>query len=576
MKPVLILAQLCAVLSVAVAPSLANSTVQFDGLDEALERNARALVRLASTPCDRPRWRVERLFRNADKELQGALEALGYYAYTVEKELSFKDPACWAATFTVQLGAPVVLNEVRLSINGEARNFPRIVAEIRERRPETGSVLNHGTYEAFKRSALTLLSNRGFLAAEYTRSSVVVNETLTSAVIDIEIESGSRHRFGELSYTEGILEDDILRSYSTFEPGDYYDAGAISRLHERLRGSGFFSFVSVRSDRVDTGLVVPVVVTLQPAKRHRFSAGAGYSTDTGPRGRVGYANRRLNSAGHRLEAELFLSPVDSKLTGTYRWPHVASRLSWFEGYTGYQQRRTDTSESDKTTVGLRWVRNRTDRWFETPYIDLTYEDFEVAGEKSQSTLLIPGITWEATEGRALRRIESGWKASLDLRASHEGLFSDATFGQVRSSAKYVRSLGQASRLILRGEVGTTLGADPGELPATVRFFTGGDTSVRGYDYESIGPLNDDGDVIGGSNLSTFSVEIDRLVREDWAVAVFADTGSAFNDSDADFKTGVGIGVRWFSPFGPVRLDLAHPLDDPDTNVRFHITLGPDL
>lgn len=570
------LAQLCIALSLTVSPSPANSAVQFLGLDDALERNAQALVRLASTPCDRPTWRVERLYRNSDKELRGALEALGYYAYTVEKELSFKDPACWAATFTVQLGEPVVLDEVRLSINGGARDFPRIVEEIDGRRPEIGSVLNHGTYAAFKRSALTLLSNRGFLAAEITRSTVVVNEALTSARIDIEIESGSRHRFGDLSYTEGILEDDILRSYSTFEPGDYYDAGAISRLHERLRGSGFFSTVSIRADPLDDSLDVPVGVTLQPAKRHLFSAGAGYSTDTGPRGRIGYANRRLNPAGHRLEAELFLSPVDSKLTGTYRWPHVGSRLSWFETYTGYQQRQTDTSESDKTTFGLRWVRNRTDRWLETPYIDLTYEEFEVADEKSQSTLLMQGITWEATEGRALRRIEFGWKASIDMRASYEALFSDVTFGQLRTSAKYVRSLGEASRLLARGEVGTTLGADAVDLPATVRFFTGGDTSVRGYDYESIGPLNDDGEVIGGSNLLTFSVELDRLVGEDWAVAVFADTGSAFNGSDADFKTGVGIGVRWFSPFGPVRLDLAHPLDDPNTNVRFHITLGPDL
>jgi translocation and assembly module TamA len=576
LNPVLRLARLCVALSITVSPSLANSAVQFDGLDDALERNARALVRLASTPCDRPRWRVERLYRNADKELQGALEALGYYAYTVEKELSFSDPACWSATFTVQLGAPVVLNEVRLSLNGEARNFPRIVEEIDGRRPEIGSVLNHGTYAAFKRSALTLLSNRGFLAAEMTKSTVVVDEALASALIDIEIDSGSRHRFGELSYTKGILEDPILYSYSTFEPGDYYDAAAISRLHEQLRGSGFFASVSIRSDPVIDSLDVPVIVTLQPAKRHLFSAGAGYSTDTGPRGKVGYANRRLNSAGHRLETALFISPVDSKLTGTYRWPHVRSRLSWFEGYTGYQERRTDTSESDKTTVGLRWIRTRTDRWFETPYIDLTREEFEVAGEQSQSTLLIPGISWEATEGRALRRIESGWKASVDVRASYDAVFSDVTFGQVRSSAKYVRSLGQASRLIVRGEVGTTFVADVEELPATVRFFTGGDTSVRGYDYESIGPLNDDGEVTGGSNLTTFSVEIDRLVREDWAIAVFADTGSAFNDSDVDFKTGVGIGVRWFSPFGPIRLDFAHPLDDPDTDVRFHLTLGPDL
>ena len=575
MKPLFVLAFLLALCS-AASPGRALAAVEFIGLDDALERNARTLVRLASTPCDRPRWRIERLFRNADMELQGALEALGYYMYSVEKALSFEDPECWAAGFTIQLGPPVVLSEAHLSITGEAANHRELMDELNGRKPDIGTVLNHGTYEAFKRSVLTQLNNQGFLAAEMTASSVVVNEELTSAIVDIEVESGSRYRFGELSYTKGILVDDILRSYRTFYVGDDYAADSITELHEKLRGSGFFASVSIRAEPVDGSLDVPVEVTLQPAKRHQFSAGVGYSTDTGPHGRLGYANRRLNPAGHRLEAELFASAIDSELTGTYRWPHVGSRLSWFEAYSGYQRRRTNTSESDKTTVGLRWVRNRTDRWLETPYIDLTYEEFEIAGERDESTLLIPGITWEATEGRALRRIESGWKLSLDVRGSYENLASDATFGQVTSSAKYIHSMGESSRFIVRGEVGTTFGEDARDLPATVRFFTGGDTSVRGYDYESIGPLDDDGEVIGGSNLTTFSVEIDRLIRNDWAIAVFADTGSAYNDSDIDLKTGVGIGVRWFSPFGPVRLDIAHPLDDEDTDYRFHITLGPDL
>jgi translocation and assembly module TamA len=558
------------------APIGGHAAVQFSGLDEVLERNARALVRLASTPCDRPRWRIERLYRNADRELRDALEALGYYTYTLEKKLSFGDPECWEADFTVELGSPVVLSDVRLVISGAATGYQALVDDLSGRKPEVGSVLNHGTYEAFKRSVLTRLGNQGFLAAEMITSSVVVNEELTTAVIQIEVESGSRYRFGELSFTEGILDEELLHSYSTFRPGEYYDAAALARMHEKLRGSGFFDSVSIRADPVDEGLDVPVIATLQPAKRHRFSAGAGYSTDTGVQGKLGYANRRLNSAGHRLEAELFASEVDSKLTSTYRWPHVGTRLSWFEAYTGHQRRRTDTSESDKTTVGFRWIRNRTDRWLETPYIDLTYEDFEVAGERDQSTLLIPGITWEATEGRALRRIDYGWKASVDLRGSYEQFLSDATFGQITSSAKYVRAMGGASRLLVRGELGTTFGENVRDLPATVRYFTGGDTSVRGYDYETIGPLDDDGKVIGGSNLATASVEIDRLIREDWAIAVFADTGSAFNDSDIDLKTGVGIGVRWFSPFGPIRLDIAHPLDDDETDVRFHITLGPDL
>ena len=119
MKPLSIVTCLLA-LCVAAWSNRAVAGVEFEGLDDALERNAHSLVRLASTPCDRPRWRIERLFRNADSELQGALEALGYYGYSLEKSLSFEDPDCWAARFTIQLGAPVILSDVRLSITGAA------------------------------------------------------------------------------------------------------------------------------------------------------------------------------------------------------------------------------------------------------------------------------------------------------------------------------------------------------------------------------------------------------------------------------------------------------------------------
>jgi translocation and assembly module TamA len=100
--------------------------------------------------------------------------------------------------------------------------------------------------------------------------------------------------------------------------------------------------------------------------------------------------------------------------------------------------------------------------------------------------------------------------------------------------------------------------------------------VRGYEFESLGPTNADGEVIGGSHLFDASLEVDYLFKAQWAIAAFADIGNAFNNTDFNLKTGVGIGVRWYSPVGPIRFDVAHPLDNPDENFRIHIGLGPDL
>ena len=100
--------------------------------------------------------------------------------------------------------------------------------------------------------------------------------------------------------------------------------------------------------------------------------------------------------------------------------------------------------------------------------------------------------------------------------------------------------------------------------------------IRGYGYETIGPVDDQGEVTGGSHLTVLSPEADYLILKNCGIAAFVDTGSAFNGTDIDLQTGIGIGVRWYSPLGPIRVDVAHPLDDPDTDYRFHITLGTDL
>ena len=168
----------------------------------------------------------------------------------------------------------------------------------------------------------------------------------------------------------------------------------------------------------------------------------------------------------------------------------------------------------------------------------------------------------------------GHTVSFDVRGASDALLSDTSFVQLIVKAKKILPLGNHVRLLGRATAGWTIKDALSELPPTIRFFAGGDTSVRGYGFEELGPELD-GEVIGGSKLLTGSLELDVPVSSNWSVATFVDTGSAFDD-DPQFSTGVGVGVRWFSPLGPLRVDIAHPLDDPDNNLRVHISLGPDL
>jgi translocation and assembly module TamA len=191
-------------------------------------------------------------------------------------------------------------------------------------------------------------------------------------------------------------------------------------------------------------------------------------------------------------------------------------------------------------------------------------------------LIIFGTNWEIARGRALSRATSGLRFNIDVRGAAELLGSDTSFLQTKLKTKWVYSLNNRTRVLARATLGMTMKDQLSELPASVRFFAGGDNSVRGYKFESLGPEDQDGEVIGGSNQIDASLEIDRLFGEQWAIAAFVDSGDAFDEADIDLSTGVGIGVRWYSPVGPLRLDFAHPLDNPDEDLRIHISLGPDL
>ena len=553
------------------------AAVEFSGLDDELENNARALVALAAAPCETPEWRVRRLFSDADKQLRSALEALGYYRFDVEKSVSFEDSECWSSHFDIQLGKPVLIRDVSVEVSGEAHDDLDTRIKSSEVRPVPGDILNHGSYSSYKRFIHSNLSSQGYFDAELIESRVTVDESLQYADIKIVVESGSRFHFGDVEFNEDILVPELLARYAEFEKGDPFDAGEISHLHEVLNGSGFFASVSIRAEPLEgMGREVPVFVTITPAKRRVYTAGAGYATDTGVQGRLGYTNRRRNDKGHQFDARLFLSQVDSEITAAYRWPVGRPTAEWARVYGGFQDKQTDTSRSEKTTLGISMSRNRSREWLETPYLDFTYENFAVAEQRDSSRLIIPGITWERTIGRDLRRVPNGHRISIDLRGAYENLGSDTTFLQATASTKWIWSPGGKTRILARADLGATAKESLDDLPATVRYFAGGDTSVRGYDFETIGPVDDDGNVTGGSHLIALSLEADWKITGNWAVAAFVDSGSAFDESNPEFKTGIGLGVRWYSPLGPIRVDFAHPLDDPDENFRLHVTLGPDL
>ena len=565
-----------ALLAGLLAPSVGLSELEISGLDDALEANVRALSPLSTATCDTPRWRIERLVRRADDNVRQSLRALGYYSPVIGKSLRFDDD-CWRAEFVIDAGEPVRLSAVQVSIDGPAASDPEFLARVTADAPQRGDVLHHGRYEDFKASFLRAATYTGYFDAEFEQASIVVDADLLAADMALTLSSGPRYRVSEVTFTDGILRESLLLNYSDIRPGEPYSGKRVNDLHQALAGSSYFRSVSIATEPLDEDAkTVPVRVELTPAKRRLFSAGGGFTTDMGPHLRFGYANRRRNDRGHQFESRLYLSGVDSELNTAYRWPRKDPRSDWYSVVGSAQRKETDTSEFDKITFGVLRTERLGRSWLETRYINYEWEDYLVGDQTGISRLLIIGSNWEKAVGRALGRATGGYRVNFDVRGASDSLGSDTSFLQLQTRLRWIRSVGDRTRLLVRANVGLTAKDELTELPASVRFFSGGDRSVRGYAFESLGPTNADGDIIGGSHRVDVSLEADRLFRDNWAIAAFVDSGSAFDGTDFDFSTGVGLGVRWYSPLGPIRLDFAHPLDDPDRSLRVHISLGPDL
>jgi translocation and assembly module TamA len=570
---VCLLAGLCALAASAVG----EVEIALENGDRLLETNLRARLALAAEDCDAPAWRVRRLFARAEQDFDPALRALGYYRASIEKDLETDDD-CWRATFTVDPGERTRVRSRSVKVDGDASDDPAMQALLAELPLAEGEPLNHADYEAIKNRLRTYALEYGYFDFVIQRQELRVFPAQSAAEIVIEASSGPRYRFGELQFNEQPIDETLLRRLGRLQPGADYESAKLIALDRQLSDTGYFQSVEVRARRQEAvDLQIPVDVRVEPAKRHAWRAGVGYSTDTGPRLSLQYSNRYLNARGHHFNSELRLSPGDSGLKADYLIPGRDPRRETFSFGAGLTHEETDSATSDSATAIARQIL-KSKHWTQTRFLELLYERSEVAGIDDTYTLLMPGIAFNRIDADDPLRTRRGYRVLLEARGAYEGVLSTTTMLQFRASGKWIHRLGDSGRISVRGDAGSTLVDSVLDLPATLRFFAGGDNSVRGYDYESLGPVDAQGAVQGGRHLLTSSLEYEHPVfRDEWWVAAFVDAGNAFDDADdIDVKVGYGVGVRWYSPVGRLRLDLAFPDDTSNDDWRLHFGLGADL
>lgn len=572
----------------SAAPVVRVLAVEIEGLDDTSAEAVRAalsLARLADAAMpELSEARLRFLLRRAPAEVAAVLEAFGLYAPRVEL---FREPLRGGERIRVQVepGEPVRVGSVDARMIGAAEDDRFILRELERLRPRPGEVFVHATHEAAKRRIDRRLAERGYLAAGRTLSRVEVDRGERSANIQLHWDSGPRHALGEARFAPGVLQPGRLDALIDWTPGTPFHQARLERLQQRLVQLDYFALVEVVPDEEGIGsdLQVPIDIRTTPARRTRYTAALSLGSDSGLGLRGGIDRRWVNDRGHKWRADAEASERQRALSTQYRVPALQTLPGWYALEAAWREEQpVDALGFQRRDLRLGW-QGRREPWTTAAALVLAREDGRSrlrgsAFDGARQTLIYPefSIGHRRLDERLVP--EDGGQWSATLRAGRiEARGQQQRFGQAELAAQWRTGSEERHGWLARIALATTaFEGDPAspEFPASLRYFAGGDRSVRGYGYREIGPRFD-GEVIGGLHRVEASLEYQFFPVERWGTALFVDVGDAFNRrAEFDSKPGVGLGLRWRSPVGPVGLDLARGLDrEAGGGTRLHLAFG---
>ncbi len=558
--------------------------VDIEGLEGDFLANAEAYLQIYQKRNEEgltDNW-VRHYHDSAIEELQEALQPFGHYQVEVNASLTKQDNGHWLAHYVVDPGPQTMVTTVDLQWLGEGAKEPKLLAAAAAFVPQSGQPLIHSIYEEAKSVLLAEAGLLGYHDVIATVNRVLVDPRRNTASIRLHIDTGEKYFLGEIHIQQDILEDEFVYRYlADFHEGDPYSQDLLLSIQRSLVESGYFSIVDVKPQFEEAvEYQVPVKVKLSPSKRQTYAFGLGYNTDVGINGSVRWQHRRLNTSGHRADAFLRLSAVELLLRGGYWIPIRDPRVSKIGLTTKLEAKENDSSDWVSLELEAGYYHEIKD-WHLKLFTNILFEEYTAGTEPTEQTALwsVGGqaerLAFE--EGSYPRR---GWSLFSNLRGAPGGI-SSTDYLRLHLKGKVYLPLADRGRFVLRAEVGAAGVGDFDKYPTSLRFFAGGDQSVRGYEYESLGPENDEGDVVGGKHTFTSTLEYDHLFTETLGAAIFVDAGNAYNDELDKLFFGSGIGARYLSPVGLVRLDVAWPLnksdDDPQlSDYRIHFGFEVNL
>ena len=552
------------------------ATIDVSGVADELKKNIELHMPVTIPECDADRGDVKLFFNTVKKNLRKASRALGYYDAEFTSGGSIVK-GCWNLRLKVKAGRPTKIVGQEIQVIGEGKNEETFNTILKDLPYKIGDVLNHQFYSDFKSKLSEATQTLGYFDAEFDKHTIRIDPASYQAKVALILQTGPRYRYADVTINQKTLSNKAIEKYIILKTGQPFKAEDLIRQQQILQRSGYYKTIKIEVlHEQAANNRVPISIELASKKRNAYKFKVGFGSDTGARVSAELDRRWTGSKGRKLliktQYAQTLSGVSLQLVNPREKPEDNSlvyNIDWTKD-------SNDDVVGRSINIGAKLIRKRPSGWIQSASINALKDRTRVQGEdETQSTLLLFGVGLEKVKADSLIFPTDGWRLRLGFNAASEVLLSDQNVLQFTAQVKRVMPFG-SGRLLGRANYGTTIVNDFERLPKSLRFFAGGGSSVRGYNFESLGELNANNRNRGGKQLIDLSLEYQHPINESWSAAVFADAGNAFDDfDDIDLKVGVGFGARWRSPVGPVRIDIGFPSDD-FSEPKLYLSVGSDL
>lgn len=522
----------------------------------------------------------DRYYYLASKTIDEALRAVGYFNSKIDYQFVPQPNAKQDLLIaSVALDEPVKIAEIQVQLLGDAEKDENFLA-LQKQVPKLGTVLNQGVYDDYKAELEKVALAKGFFDYQFLTHRLAILPSAHEAYWQLAFDSGKRYRYGNIRFQGSQIREDYLRNILAIQSGDPYLINDLSELSTDLSASNWFKSVLVQPNIDKQSKKVDLDVLVQPRLKNSYEIGLGYGTDVGPRLQFGWNKPWINSRGQSFSSNFYISDPKKTIEATYKIPLLKQPLNYYyEISTGYEEEKKNDTDTSGLTLAILRYWNRETGWQNSFGVRARYDNFTQANVSNRTLLIYPTAGFNRTRVRGGLFPYWGDSQKITLNWGNKAVGSDVDFYSAIASTSWIRTYAENHRFLTRAEIGYLSTNQFDKIPPALRFFAGGDRSIRGYGYHKISPKDKNGELTGANRLFTASIEYQYQVKPKWWGAIFYDTGFA-SDRFAfnDLRKGAGIGVRWNSPIGAVKFDIATPINDKDDskNIQFYIGIGAEL